>query len=721
MSGGVEESWEGRILASQFRIEEQLGKGGMGVVYRATQMGMNRSVVIKVMHQVLSTNKMAVERFRREAQSVGKLNHPNIVQVHMFGEAEDGSLFIAMEYVEGRSLSEDLRVAGAVHEARMLRVADQILSALAEAHGVGIIHRDLKPDNIMLTERQGNSDYAKVLDFGLAKVFGDVPGDETITQAGMVTGTPRYMSPEQARGLKLDARTDIYSLGVLLYETLTGKHPFDAESALDFMHKHTSAPVPSPRDRVAGLQVMPRTEALLMKCLAKNPKDRFQSAREMQREVRTVLRDFPDAARAHPTPEGGRVSTSPTVGTTTAVRRSERRRLVTAVSVLAVATLVLIAVVMLMFTHARKQGAKAGKGLATGSADVVERESVESVPSRSDDAPFAANGDPTPTEAMVDPTAAAAAAELAELAKEGEQFDDEPSEAELRAEIEAAVEAAMVAQMEQYEAGGLVYVPPPAGGLPILAVDDEYDELDEPDEMDGPDEPVWPGGMEGGSGGSDEQPVPADKTDLHLLAFAGLTVTGDAELVARTPQMVSYATGQSLEHVMGLYRQWASSKNFEVQNAGEAMLINDDSSPLRTISYSAQSSMTTELPHLVSVVYRESFAKAPVIDGEAPFGVPVFAGAEVVTITAQAIIYDVAQPVDEVAPFYARQFEGEDGVMVTRNRVMRADQLVIFSQRPTDEFMTITVMSSMTKRNETQIVVTSREMMEAYGAGAMGM
>jgi serine/threonine protein kinase len=726
MTTGEQESWEGRILASQFRIDNQLGRGGMGVVYRATQMGMNRSVVIKVMHQALCTNHTAVERFRREAQSVGKLNHPNIVQVHMFGEEEDGSLFIAMEYVDGRSLSEDLKANGALHEARMLRVADQILSALAEAHGVGIIHRDLKPDNIMLTDRQGNADYAKVLDFGLAKVFGDVAGDVSITQAGMVTGTPRYMSPEQARGLTLDARTDLYSLGVVLYETLTGKHPFDAESALDFMHKHTSASVPSPGDRVAGLQVMPRTEALLMKCLAKDPKDRFQSAREMQREVRTILRDFPDAARAHPTPDVPRISTSPTVGAsapggaTTAVRRSERRRLVTAVSVLAVVTLVLIAVVVLMYAKATRRGTDASQSKAVATADAVAQPTTPSVQRSGDDAPASEVAKSPTVEPAAEPAATRASDELAGLAKEVELADHEPSEAELRAEIEAAVEAALAAQMEQHKEGGMVYVPPAAGGLPVLPIDDESDlELD-PDEPDEPEEIVWPNTRGGGGGGGAAKPVPVDRTALRKIAFADVLVTEDAELVTRTPQLVSYATALDDDSVVELYGKWATGKGYEFQIAGQAMLIHTASSPLSTISYSPNSSMTTKHPHLVSAVFRDEFVKPLEMGNLAPFGVPPFPRAVAITITAQAIIYEVGLPVDEVAPFYANRFEGEDGVMITRSRVMHADQLVIFSQRPTDAFMTITVMSSMIKRNETQIVVTSRDVMEAYGAGRLG-
>ena len=567
-----------------------------------------------------------------------------------------------------------------MHEARMLRVADQILSALVEAHGGGIIHRDLKPDNIMLTVRQGNPDYAKVLDFGLAKVFGDMAGDETITQVGMVTGTPRYMSPEQARGLKLDARTDIYSLGVMLYETLTGKHPFDAESALDFMHKHTSAAVPSPGERVAGLQIMPRTEALLMKCLAKDPKERFQSAREMQREVRNALRDFPDAVPAHPTPEEERVATSPTVGATTALRRVERRKLVTAVAVLAVATLVLVVVVLLMFAQASwesREAASGGANAAAVSSPAVEGAVlplVEEVPSSVASSRKVAPADTSSEILPVVPVAA----EATKLPTMGDGVDDLPSEAELRAEIESAVATALAAQLKDLEGNeaGIVLVPPAAGGLPILS---------------------------------------GDRGSLSGLAFARLAVTADAEMVTRTAEVLNYATALGAEPVLKLYRDWASAQGFKVRDASPALLIETSTSPIQTVSYAENSSMTSELPHLVSVVLREEFAGALEIGDLVPFGVPVYPGAEVTTITAQAIIYEVMQPVEKVAPFYADLFADKDGVMITRNRVMRSDQLVVFSQRPEDAFMTITVMSSMTKRNETQIVVTSRAMMSPPG------
>ncbi len=692
MSSGAGDSWEGRILASQFQIQEPLGKGGMGVVYRATQLGMDRTVVIKVMHAALSANRTAVERFRREAQSVGKLNHPNIVQVHMFGEAQDGDLYIAMEFVDGRSLSAESRTSGAMHEARALRIIDQVLSALVEAHGVGIIHRDLKPDNIMLTNRQGNADYAKVLDFGLAKVFGDVQGDDTITQAGMVTGTPRYMSPEQARGLKLDARTDIYSLGVVLYEMLTGKHPFDAESALDYMHKHTSAPVPGPRERVDGLQLMPRTEQVLMKALAKKPEDRFQSAREMQREVRTILRDFPDAARSAATPlEGQGPVNQGAPGATTTVRRSERRRLVTAVAILAAATLVLLLAMLLMFSQASRQADKKQTAASGSVASPVEPPAPSAMaPAKVEgNGPVAVSETLLPAKAVERPATATTWREATGLPSE---FDDEVDEARLRAEIEAAVAAALAAHGGPEADGQDDLVPPTIDYVAPKAAA----ATDEPAEVQG-------------------KVAPVDRTRMRQLAFAGAMAPGDAELVARTGQVCNFATASPPEQVLTTYRDWARDRKYPFQEHGDSLHIRSEASPIQTVTLSRDGSVTTRNPHLVTVLFREGRAPVMAVGEVGPLGEPLPAGVVLTTLTPHAVVYETEQPVKEVAPFYLSRYDGQEGIMVTRNRVMGGDQLVIFSQRASDPFLSITVMKNFTKRDSTQITVSSRDMMTVYG------
>lgn len=291
----------GHTLGNQFHVIRMLGQGGMGQVYLARQLDMGRDVVIKVMHPALTAGSAeAVERFKHEARAVAQLNHPHIVQVHVFGQADGGLLYLAMEYVEGRSLHDVLGQSRRMPEPRVLGILDQICSALAEAHGHGLIHRDLKPDNIMLTERHGRSDYVKVLDFGIAKMVG--PGGAKMTQTGMVFGTPKYMAPEQAAGLPVDARTDLYALGVMLYELLTGAHPFEAETPLAFLVKHASEPVPPPDQRFPGLVLSPRTRALTMRCLEKEPARRFQSAADLQHELRRALHDFPSPVRGYPSP-----------------------------------------------------------------------------------------------------------------------------------------------------------------------------------------------------------------------------------------------------------------------------------------------------------------------------------------------------------------------------------------------------------------------------------
>ena len=272
----------GVILASQFRIVRELGAGGMGAVYVAEQLGMDREVVVKVMHADLTTGQKAVERFKREARAVAALNHPNIVMVFTFGQTEHGQLFQAMELIDGRDLASEIKRAP-LDEARALAVVDQVLQALIEAHSHGIVHRDLKPENIMLTARYGNPDHVKVLDFGIAKTMDRDADQPALTKEGAVFGTPRYMAPEQVRGRPVDQRTDLYPLGLVLYEMLTGAHPFGARAPLDYMVAHVNEPIAPPPG------VSEATRALLAKALAKEPNERFQSAREMRDAVRAAL------------------------------------------------------------------------------------------------------------------------------------------------------------------------------------------------------------------------------------------------------------------------------------------------------------------------------------------------------------------------------------------------------------------------------------------------
>src|SRR5258708_28112496 len=235
------------ILNGQFQILQKIGSGGMGAVYKAMQREMNRMVGVKILHPKLANRKDLVSRFRREARAMSQLTHPNTVKVFLYGELDDGSLYIVMEFLEGKNLNQTVRADGPFAMERALPILIQACGALDEAHKAGIIHRDLKPQNVSLLHSGPLHDFAKVLDFGLAKMGERQmrPGSVILTQEGMVFGTPEFMSPEQAQGKTLTPASDIYSLAVILYEVLTGKLPFDAKSAMDFIQLHvTTKPIP---------------------------------------------------------------------------------------------------------------------------------------------------------------------------------------------------------------------------------------------------------------------------------------------------------------------------------------------------------------------------------------------------------------------------------------------------------------------------------------------
>jgi serine/threonine-protein kinase len=268
------------ILSGQFQILQKIGSGGMGAVYKAAQPAMNRMVAVKILHPKLANRKDLVSRFRREARAMSHLTHPNTVKVYLYGELEDGSLYIVMEYLEGKNLNQVVRKEGPLPVERAIPVLVQVCGALQEAHLQGIVHRDLKPENIFLSTNGGLKDYPKVLDFGLAKVTERElrPGSIMLTQEGMVFGTPEFMSPEQAQGKVLDARSDIYSLATILYEVLTGKLPFDAKTPMEYIQLHVTKP-PIPLDaRIPGKTFPPGLGDVLAHALEKKPENRYASA-----------------------------------------------------------------------------------------------------------------------------------------------------------------------------------------------------------------------------------------------------------------------------------------------------------------------------------------------------------------------------------------------------------------------------------------------------------
>ncbi len=283
----------GRTIAGRFKIVERVGTGGMGTVYRAEQSGLDRDVALKILKKELSWEKDTVTRFHREARAMSLLTHPNTVRVFDFGETEDELLFFAMELLEGELLTAKVEREGALDVEEAIRIAHQILRSLAEAHSKGIIHRDLKPDNIYLARVDGHADpVVKVLDFGIAKVVqGERQIDQLETQAGTVFGTPRYMSPEQAQGKTLDPRSDLYSVGVLLYHMLVGRPPFVDDDAVVVMAKHIRERPERIRKAAPDRPIPTSLERAVMRTLDKQPDRRYKSAERLDQRLRSTVHD----------------------------------------------------------------------------------------------------------------------------------------------------------------------------------------------------------------------------------------------------------------------------------------------------------------------------------------------------------------------------------------------------------------------------------------------
>jgi len=293
----------GEILADRYRIDELLGDGGMGVVYRAEHVHMKKRVAIKVLHQQWSAFPEIAARFEREAIASGNIDSPHVAAATDFGRLPDGRLFLALEFVEGRTL-RGIVSEGPIPEGRALAIARGIASAALAAHKQGIVHRDLKPENVMLTPRDGESDFVKVLDFGVAKV-GEVEGaaNSGLTQAGAIVGTPDYMSPEQALGQSLTLTSDIYSIGVILYEMLSGRCPFLGEAVVVLRgHVYEDPPELPP-------EISPKVRALVLQAMQKKSTDRFASAQELIDAIDACGRASVGAfARTEPPPAPGAIN-----------------------------------------------------------------------------------------------------------------------------------------------------------------------------------------------------------------------------------------------------------------------------------------------------------------------------------------------------------------------------------------------------------------------------
>lgn len=271
----------GRTIGGRFEILSRIGAGGMGIVYKARQVGIDRIVAVKMLLKELAHDEKVIKRFKVEALAVSRLNHPNTIRIFDFGQADDGTLYFAMEYLDGSSLEEALRKEGTFPARRTLHVLRQIAASLIEAHEKGIVHRDLKPDNVYLTKVGEDADFVKVLDFGVAKLREADKRQGTVTQAGTIFGTPRYMAPEQCRSMAVDQRADLYALGIIAYEMLVGHAPFDAENPLAILIQHVQEPPRPMAEARPDIEVPEEVEALVRKCLEKSPEHRFQHASDL--------------------------------------------------------------------------------------------------------------------------------------------------------------------------------------------------------------------------------------------------------------------------------------------------------------------------------------------------------------------------------------------------------------------------------------------------------
>jgi serine/threonine protein kinase/ribosomal protein L40E len=280
----------GSFVGERFLVQKKLGEGGMGVVYEAEQTAIGRKVALKVLHPHLNDEELYA-RFRNEAAASSRLEHPNTITVYDFGRTDNDSLYIAMEFISGLSLDDEIKKSGALEWQRACKLGSEICGSLRNAHENGIIHRDMKPENVMLCERGDDKDFVKVLDFGIAKILEDDPSDQrkALTKTGMVFGTPQYMSPEQVRGEKIDARSDIYSVGIILYQMLTGNLPFTADTPMGLLTKHLLDAPPAFKTFKDAPTVPGELESLVMSALEKEPEKRPQTMKEFGHALDSMI------------------------------------------------------------------------------------------------------------------------------------------------------------------------------------------------------------------------------------------------------------------------------------------------------------------------------------------------------------------------------------------------------------------------------------------------
>jgi eukaryotic-like serine/threonine-protein kinase len=284
----------GSVLNGRFTVEAKLGEGGFGAVYRGVQNATGRKVAIKLLHPEMTRDQNVLARFRREGQVLCALRDAHTITTYDFDQTQDGTLFIAMELLQGKSLHEIFHEEAPIAWQRMLKVMSEMCSSLEEAHAIGIVHRDLKPENVYLENRPGNPEFVKILDFGIAKVMrGDgIAGDMSpqLTATGQTLGTLEYMSPEQLMGKPLDGRSDIYGLGVVAFELITGRLPFpDAVGPAALISAQLKKVPPTPSHAYPQGDIPPEVDALILKMLEKDKNNRFRDATELRREIDGIL------------------------------------------------------------------------------------------------------------------------------------------------------------------------------------------------------------------------------------------------------------------------------------------------------------------------------------------------------------------------------------------------------------------------------------------------
>jgi serine/threonine-protein kinase len=275
----------GLVLSDRYRIIRKLGEGGMGAVYQAEHALIEKRIALKVLFPELTRRPDLVARFLQEAKSASRIGHENVIDISDFGQSPEGLVYIAMEYLDGKDLGAVLKAQGPMPWTRARPILMQIAKALRAAHEHGIIHRDMKPENVFLVQREGRPEFVKVLDFGIAKSVNQDGDTPRLTQAGMIFGTPEYMSPEQAQGQTPDHRVDVYALGCLMYHLITGDVPFRADNFMGILTKHMLEPVVPPRKRNPGMAIPADVEAVCLRALQKDREKRWQDMDQFYRAL----------------------------------------------------------------------------------------------------------------------------------------------------------------------------------------------------------------------------------------------------------------------------------------------------------------------------------------------------------------------------------------------------------------------------------------------------